>query len=224
MIVYGSSLSPFVRKVMVFAAEKGLAPDLTAGGFGSGGDDFAEASPFGKMPALRDPGADAGKDFCISDSTAIVTYIEAKHPAPALIPADPVARARTIWFEEFADTILTAAGAPIFFNRMVLPQALGQPGDEAAAHRAETEALPPVLDYLERTVPDRGFLVGDGLTLADIAVASPFVNLAHVGVAIDRWPRIAAYVASIHARPSYAAMIERDRAAIDAMAQRRAAR
>ncbi|PTS86828.1 glutathione S-transferase, partial [Sphingomonas sp. HMWF008] len=98
MIVYGSGLSPFVRKVLVYAAEKGLALDLVAAGLGRGGPDFAEASPFGKMPGFRDPGADGGKDFCISDSTAIIAYLEAKYPDPALIPAEPMARARTVWF------------------------------------------------------------------------------------------------------------------------------
>jgi len=37
MIVYGSSLSPFVRKVLAFGAEKGLAFDLVAAGMGRGG-------------------------------------------------------------------------------------------------------------------------------------------------------------------------------------------
>ena len=171
MIVYGSTMSPFVRKVMAFAAEKGIAPELKAAGMGRGGPDFMEASPFGKMPALRDPGADEGRDFCISDSTAIVSYLEAKIPDPALIPNAPVSRARTIWYDEFADTILFGAAVPIFFNR---------------------------------------------LTLADIAVASPFVNLAHVGVTIDaaRWPKTAAYVAAILGRPSFAAMIAAERAMI----------
>jgi glutathione S-transferase len=218
MIVYGSSLSPFVRKTMVFAAEKGLTAELRPGGLGRGGVEFMESSPFGKMPGFRDPGADDGRDFCISDSTAIITYLEAKHPEPNLIPTDPIARARTIWFEEFGDTILIAAGGPIFFNRFVAPRALGLPGDEAAAHKAETEALPPVLDYLERIVPDRGFLIEDRITLADIAVTTSFVNLTLIGVALDRWPRITAYVAAIHARPSFTAMIERDRAAIARMA------
>ena len=72
---------------------------------------------------------------------------------------------------------------------------MGKPGDEAAADKAEKEALPPVMDYLEGVVPEPGgFLVGDGVTLADIAVASPFVNLRHLGLDLSRWPRTLAYV------------------------------
>ena len=208
MIVYGSSLSPFVRKVLVYAAEKGLALDLVAAGLGRGGPDFKEASPFGKMPGFRDPGADGGKDFCISDSTAIIAYLEAKFPTPELIPADPIGRARTVWFEEFADTILFAVGAKIFFHRFVGPKIMKVGGDESIAAAAVANELPPLLDYLERVVVPSGFLVADRLTVADIAVASPFVNLAHIGVMVDpvRWPMTAAYLAGIHARPSFAGL------------------
>ena len=208
MILYGNSLSPFVRKVLAYAAEKGLALELKPGGMGSGGPDFLEASPFGKMPAFRDG------DFCISDSTAIITYLEAKYPEPALIPSAPEARARTIWFEEFADTILFGCGAKMFFNRLVSPRFLKQPGNLGVADAAERDELPPILDYLERTVPDSGFLVEDRPTLADIAVASPFANLDHIGVIVDpaTHPRTAAYVAGILARPSFAAIVAAEKA------------
>lgn len=209
MIVYGNSLSPFVRKVLAFAAEKGVEVEVAAAGLGRGGAAFAEASPLGKVPALRDPGADSGRDFVISDSTAICAYIEAKHPEPALIPADPIARARCIWFEEFADTVLTACGSRMFFNRLVAPRILKREGDEAVALKAEREELPPLIEYLEGVVPEDGFLIGDTLTLADLAVASPFANLHHLGWMSDpeRWPRTVGYVARILARPSFAPLI-----------------
>lgn len=216
MILYGSTLSPFVRKCLVYCAEKDLEFELVAAGMGRGGPDFREASPFGKMPGFRDPGADAGRDFCISDSTAIITYLEAKYPEPVLIPTDPIARAKTVWYEEFSDTILFATGAKMFYHRFVAPRVLGLAGDAAVADAAEAVELPPLLDYLERVVPESGFLVGDRFTLADIAVASPFVNLAHVAVevAAARWPKTAAYLAAIHARPSFAALIPAERAMV----------
>ncbi|WP_374942588.1 glutathione S-transferase family protein [Sphingomonas sp.] len=219
MIVYGSSLSPFVRKVLAFAAEKGVAVEVVRAGMGQGGPDFAEASPFAKMPALRDPGADGGRDFVISDSTAICHYIEAKYPEHPLIPAGPVARARVVWFDEFADTMLAAVGGKMFFNRFVAPMVLKRPGDLGIASRAEAEELRPLLDYLERVVPDEGFLVGDALTLADIAVASPFVNLHHIGWMHDTayWPRLAGYATGILARPSFAPMIASEQRMIAAM-------
>lgn len=45
MIVYGSTLSPFVRKVIAFSREKGLELELKPTGLGDGGPEFAEVSP-----------------------------------------------------------------------------------------------------------------------------------------------------------------------------------
>jgi glutathione S-transferase len=211
MIVYGSSLSPFVRKVLAFAAEKGIEVENRPVGIGSDDPEFVEASPFKKMPGFRDG------DFAISDSTAIITYLDAIRPDPNLIPIEPRARARTIWYEEFGDTILAACGARMFFNRLVAPRFLKREGDLAVADKAECEELPPLLDYLERVIPASGFLVEDRLTLADIAVASPFANLRHLSVAIDpaRYPRLTGYVRSILDRPSFSRWIERETAFLE---------
>lgn len=208
MIVYGSSISPYVRKVLVYAAEKGIAVENVPVSRQSENPEFRQASPFGKMPAFRDG------DFTVSDSSAIITYIEALHPEPALIPAEPRARATTIWYDEFADTILFATGRNIFFNRIVAPKLLKIEGDLACADLAERDELPPLIDYLESIVPPSGFLVEDRLTLADIAVASPMVNLAHAGLTIDpaRHPKAAAYIAAILGRPSFAGIIETEKA------------
>jgi glutathione S-transferase len=208
MIVYGSSLSPFVRKTLAFAAEKGIEVELVAAGMGGGPPEFKQASPFGKMPGFKDG------DFLISDSTAIITYLEAIKPEPNLIPTDPKARARTIWWEEFSDTIAVACMGKMFFNRVVAPRFLGRDGDLAAADEAEKTELPPILDYLEAAIPASGFLVEDRLTLADLAVASPFQNMALCGVIPDaaRYPKVTAFVGAILARPSYAGWIAQEQA------------
>jgi glutathione S-transferase len=208
MIVYGSSLSPFVRKVLVFAAEKGIEVESQPVDFQSKSAEFREASPFGKIPGFRDG------DFAISDSSAIIHYLEAVKPEPNLIPKDPKAGARTIWYDEFADTILVACGGKIVFNRLVSPRFLGKPGDEEAARKAECDELPPLLDYIERMIPASGFLIEDRITLADISMASPFATLDHAGTGIDgaRYPKIKAYVGAILARPSFASWIGREKA------------
>ena len=209
MILYGSSLSPFVRKVLAFAGEKGIELELRPSGLQEKDPDFLEASPFRKMPAFRDG------DYTLADSSAIVHYLEAKQPQPALIPADAKLRGKAIWFDEFADTILVSCGAKIFFNLIVAPRFLGLPGDPEAARQAELNDLPPILDYLEKTVPDEGgYLVGDALTLADISVASPFANFRHTNTKVcpERYPRTVAYVDRILARPSFAPWVEREAA------------
>ena len=82
MILYGSSLSPFVRKVLAYAGEKGIELDSQPVGPGDPNPDFRAASPFGKMPGFADG------DYRLGDSSAIIHYLEAKYPEPALIPAD----------------------------------------------------------------------------------------------------------------------------------------
>jgi len=209
MIIYGSSLSPYVRKVLAFAGEKRIEFDLQPTGFPNHSPEYLEASPFRKMPAMRDG------DYALADSSAIVHYLEAKHPDPALIPADPRLRGKTVWYEEFADTILVACGAKIFFNRIVAPRFMGRPGDLEAAEQAELNDLPPILDYLEKTVPgDGGYLVGDALTLADIAVAGPFANFRHTQTRVcpEKYPHTVAYVDRILSRPSFTQWIERETA------------
>jgi glutathione S-transferase len=211
MILYGSSLSPYARKVLAFAGEKGIELELRPTGSAPGqpSEDFIAASPFRKMPAFRDG------DYTLADSSAIVHYLEAKYPDPPLIPADPKLRGKAIWYEEFADTILVTCGSKIFFNRIVAPRFLGKPGDEDAAREAELNDLPPILGYLEKVAPDAGgYLVGDQLTLVDIAVASPFANFRHTQTRVDteRYPRTVAYVERILARPSLAPWIERETA------------
>jgi glutathione S-transferase len=207
MIVYGSTLSPFVRKLMAYGAEKNLALELKTTFPGSNDAEFRQASPFGKIPGFRDG------EFAISDSSAIIAYLEATRPEPNLIPAESKARARTIWYDEFADTVLVPVMAKLFFNRVVAGM-MGREGDLAAADAAERDELPPMLAYVESIAPASGFLVEDRLTLADLAVASPFVNIAHAGHVLDAqaYPKAAAYLGAIHARPSFAPIIAAEKA------------
>ena len=93
MILYGSSLSPFVRKVLAYADEKGIELELTPVAPGDPNPEFRAASPFGKMPGFRDG------DFGLADSSAIIHYLETKFPEPVLIPTEPRERGKTIWFD-----------------------------------------------------------------------------------------------------------------------------
>lgn len=207
VIIYGAILSPFVRKALAFAAEKGIAAELKPGGMGQGGEEFLTASPFAKMPALRDVGAGVdGGDYCLSDSTAICHYLDAKVPEPALIPADARLRGDCVWLDEFADTILMGCGAKMFFNRVVLPRFLKREGDLAAADLAEREELPRILDWLDARIGGADFLVGDRLTLADLSCAVPFANIAGAGYALDagRHPNVVRWLDGVTSRPSLA--------------------
>lgn len=205
MKLYGALLSPYVRKVAVICEEKGISWDLARGGPGSTDPEFLAASPLGKIPAIDDDG------FTLADSSAIAFYLQAKHPQPCLLPADPQARGKTVFWDEFADTVLGTSGLKILFNRLVGPKLLKVGGDEAIALQGEAE-LPRWLDWLETQVPAQGWLLGDAFTLADIAVASTMRTLAYVGHGVDaaQRPQIAAWYGRVVARPAWAAVAERE--------------
>ena len=145
-VVYGAPLSPFVRKVILALEYKNaeyrnevVLPFKTP-------DSFAALSPLRKIPAFAD------EHLTIADSTVICDYIEHKYPSPSLYPADPVQRARALWFEEYADTKLQEyLGPGMFFERVVAPKLLQRATDEARIQRS-IEALPPLQDYLESEV------------------------------------------------------------------------
>jgi glutathione S-transferase len=207
MILFGSSVSPFVRKVLMFAAEKGIALENRPLSPHSTDPAFVAASPFGKIPALQDG------DYTLADSTAIVTYLEAKYPATPLIPLEPQARGKAIWFEEYADTVMFPVGTVIFINRIVLPKMRKVPGDYAKADEVEAQQIPPLFTYLESVIPAQGFLVGNSLSIGDIAVTCILINGTHAGVTIDasKFPKLAAYYARITARPSVSGLIAAER-------------
>jgi glutathione S-transferase len=199
MKLYGFPLSPFVRKVMVAAREKGLTYDMIPANPSQPSEEFLKVSPFSKIPALSDG------DFCLADSTAIVTYLEAKHPEPPLLPAEARARGRAIWFEEVADTVLIPAGAPIVINRFLKPQIFGTEGDEAAAKAAEEAVIKP-LDYLEGEL-GQGDWLDEAYTIGDLSVACTIKTLGYAGWSLDaaRYKKLAAWYDRISAREAWQA-------------------
>ncbi len=209
MKIFGFPVSPFVRKVHLVAAEKGVAVEMVLGNPAKPAAEFLAASPFRKIPALQDG------DYTLCDSTAIVTYIDAKHPEVRIFPTDPAARGKAIWFEEFADTMLTAAGGKVVFNRFVKPKLLGMAGDEEAADLGVTE-LGPLIAYLETQAPSDGWLAGSEFSIGDIAVAAVLRSLGYVGLEPDpaTHPATAAWYDRVKARPAWQAVAAREKAVI----------
>ncbi len=211
MKIYGFPLSPFVRKVVVAAHEKGIDYELVPADPSRPTDEFLKVSPFSKIPALADG------DFCLADSTAIVTYFEAKNPEPPLLPSDPQARGRAVWFEEVADTLLIPAGGPIILNRFLKPKFFGTEGDEDAAKAGE-EAVKRPLDYLESAVGESGWL-DSAFSVGDLAVASCVKTLGYAGWTLDaeRYPKLAAWYGRVSERPSWQQAAERETAVFAAL-------
>ncbi|MEI9993107.1 MAG: glutathione S-transferase family protein [Rhizomicrobium sp.] len=210
LILYGSNVSPFVRKVRVVLAEKQVAYTLEPVNPFVPSPDFLAISPLKRIPVLRD--TDVAEPNTLPDSSIICDYLEHKFPAPPLYPADPFTRAKALWYEEFADSaVAVCVGSGLFFERIVKRMMRAQT-DEAVCQKTLTEKLPPLFDHLEREVGDKQFLAGGMFSIADVAVGTMIVNFRHAGETIDvgRWPKLAAYAARIHARPSFKMLIDEE--------------
>lgn len=207
LTILGGNVSPFVRKVRVFCAEKGIDYTLEPVNPFSPPDGFRDLSPLGKIPVLRDG------DRVLPDSSVICAYLEKTHPATPLYPEEPWDFARALWLEEYMDGGFVAkAGRPVFFPLVMLPLMQRKEPDETEPLRIAREELPPFYAYLEQQLGDAEFFVGDRLTIADIAVASPFVNLRHAGIAPERarFPKLRAFLDRMYGRPSFKACIEEE--------------
>jgi glutathione S-transferase len=207
--LYGGLGSPFVRKVIVALTEKGIKYDHESVVPIGPNPEYRKISPLGKIPAYRDG------DRTLPDSSVIIAYLERTHPEPPLYPSDPYEYARALWFEEFGDGgMAPVIGTKIFFQRVVAPRFLNQKPDEAAIQKTLTEEIPPLFDYLEKEIGDKQFLVADRFTIADIGIATIFVNFDFAGCSVDaeRWPTLAAYVERTLNRPSFKAVIDKEKA------------
>jgi len=220
LVIYGSTVSPFVRKVRVVMAEKGVEYTLDPVNPFGAPPEFAEISPLKRILAFRDTDVPEPNTLC--DSSVICDYLEHKFPSPALYPSDPFQRARALWYEEYADSVLAQAIGRGFFFERVVKKIMRAPVDEELCQKTLTETLPPLFDYLEKEIGSKDYLAGDMFSIADITVCTMLVNFEHAGGAVDdaRWPKLAAYVKRIHARPSFTAFIDEERPYIDKMRAR----
>ena len=104
-----SPASPFVRKVLVFAHEAGLADSITLvrGDVWAPDTEINNDSPLGKVPALVTPdGVFAGSYLCCE-------YLDSLHAGTRLIPSDPRERWPALQLHAYADGIIEAAVATV---------------------------------------------------------------------------------------------------------------
>ena len=205
-ILHGANISPYVRKVRVVLAYKCIEYSNTQQSPFGAPEEFVAKSPLSKIPCWEDG------ELTLPDSSVIVSYLEYRYPDPPLLPTEAGPRARALWFQEYAATKLRDTVADVFFQRVIRPTALKQETDtQRVAYLLDT-ALPKVFDYLTGCLGGDEFMVGGEFSIADIAIASPFVNFALVGGVVDedRWPEFAEYILRVHAQPCYAPIVKAD--------------
>ncbi len=206
LILYGAPLSPFVRKVDVTLREKGLEFELEPVSILPMPDWFEEISPAKRIPVLRDTEiGEEGVEGTIPDSSAICAFLERKYPDVPLYPSDPYEYGRALFYEEYADTVLVAPIGLGLFRPIMFNVFQKKEPDLERAKKTLAEELPPIFDYLEGELDGRTFLVGDRLSIADVAVACCLTQMTLVAGNPDasRWPSLAAHHERMMARESF---------------------
>jgi glutathione S-transferase len=198
MKLYYHPASTFARRVRVALLEKGIhcelrELDLPAREHKS--DWYAALNPYARVPTLEDEG------FVLYESSAILMYLEATHPAPALLPADVRGRATVDMHLRLCDGQLGRyAGAILFPKRFLPPERW-----DAVAIGAARQEIDRHLAIVETQLADRPYLVGDAFTLADVAYL-PFLHFLAL-MEVRAGPRVNAWAQRVLARPSATATV-----------------
>lgn len=180
---------------------KGLAVeqvpvDLMRGGGEHNDPAYRAVNPQGRVPALVLEDGEV-----LWQSGAIVEYLEEVHPAPALLPRDPVARAR-------ARAVAGIIGCDIqpLQNSGVMKYLRGNWA------RSEEEVATWIgkwmrdgLTAVEATIGDEGWCLGDGPGLADLYLLPQLYAARRFSVPLDDLPRILRVEALAAAHPAFIA-------------------
>lgn len=159
---------------------------------------FIRINPQGLVPALElDDGA------VLTQSLAIIEYLEETHPEPPLLPKDRLARARVRAF-----ALAIAADIHPVQNLKVLNRlkALGLSQEQANgwAHNVIAEGL-AACEALVRAAGEAGpFCFGAAPTLADICLVPQLYNARRFGVDLTSMPRLLAAEGACMTLPAFA--------------------
>jgi len=161
------------------------------------GPKYLAINPNGKIPVLMVPGRGP-----IAESHAIIAYLA---EGSSLMPSDPYERAlmwQWLCFEQYQ---LEPGVATVRFWLKSLkktPEELGERYKERFQRGADALAV------LERELVGRRWLVGDRVTLADIALFAYTHVADEAGYRLADYPAISAWIADFKALPWYAPITE----------------
>lgn len=185
LTLYDAPRCPYCARVRIVLAEKDIPHETLVIDLANRPAWLYEKNPSGKVPVVEEDG------WVLPESSVIAEYLEERYPEPALLPADPgeraVARLLVFRHEDFSD--------PYYALRR----------KEAGAAEAFDEAL-GVLDAMLEHVP---YLTGRAFGLADVGYV-PWVLRARelMGVSLDPFPAMRAWLDRLEERPSIAAELE----------------
>jgi len=151
-------------------------------------------NPQGLVPALEAEGQ------VITQSLAIIEWLDARHPEPRLIPADPDARAAAI-----ARALVVAADIHPLNNLRVMRRLKEMGIDEAGRNDWTRHWIAEGFAALEAMAGDAPFLGGDAPGVADLFLVPQMYNARRFETPLDAFPRLVAIDAAATQLPAFAA-------------------
>lgn len=212
MKLFEDRISSAVARVRIAQALKGVVVEsvpisILGAEARSRSADYLAVNPQGLVPALlTDDGA------LITQSLAIVEYLDERFPEPALLPADPAARAlaRSVALSIASD--IHPLLPPRVAKRLgTIPGANSMTVRDWNRHWIQ-EGMTAIEALLSRQ-PERRFAVGDAPSIADVVLFPQAINAERAGLPLEHWPRIAAVVATLRTIPAFAANVPVPRSA-----------
>ncbi|WP_419419945.1 glutathione S-transferase family protein [Legionella sp. D16C41] len=191
-ILYGSIVSPYVRKVLAVLQFKHLAFELKEliPFLKEHKETLLTLSPLGKIPLYQE------KDLILADSSVICAFLEKKYPEHTIYPINPEDYAHCLWYEEYADTVLMPTILIIFFNQILAEKFKYEPNKTAV--KEALEKLPQIFTYLEQQISNKDYLVANILSMADISIVVAFLNLELTGFSLNtHWQTLSRYITNI---------------------------
>ncbi|MEG3835186.1 glutathione S-transferase family protein [Microcoleus sp. Z1_C3] len=193
MKLYHTPISPNSRRVWIALIEKNLDFELVE--IHLDGDhlqpEFVAMNPFHRIPVLVD------NDFTVVESLAILDYLEAKYPEPAMLPKDPQDLAVVKMVELVTVNELAPALYPLSSEKM----GWGTPQPQEIAKAKEK--VNTVLAFFEGLLDDRPFFASNTVTFAECVAGTVVPLLSWVDVSLDGYPKIQAWCDRLLARPSW---------------------
>lgn len=197
--LYGYWRSSAAYRVRIALALKGVAYEAVEVNLLAGeqrGEAYRTRNPQGLVPAIEVAGT------TITQSLAIIDYLDATWPEPPLVPRDALARAQVL-----AQALVIAADIHPLDNTRVLARLTEQFGaDQAAKDDWYRHWIAQGFAALEAMAGDGPFLGGTAPNLADVCLVPQMYNARRFDLPLDAYPRLVAADAAALALPAIAAV------------------
>jgi glutathione S-transferase len=168
MKLYTHPFSTYARRVHIAALEKGIEleyEEVDLARRKNREEPYLSLHPYGRVPTLVDG------DFVLNESIAILQYLEAVHPEPALQPEDARGRALVSMHMHLCDIEFTGPNYSAIFSKRFLPEDKWRPDEIERGRKAAARHLSVLNGQLE----GRQFLVAERFSLADLCYI-PFLH------------------------------------------------